>query len=342
MLNVIKPFSIKNVEIKNRLVMGPMCMYSAENDGLATPFHRVHYATRAYGGVGLITVEATAVTPSGRISENDLGLWNNPQINNLKEIVDLIHNAGSKAALQLAHAGRKAEVSGEIFAPSGLRFSNDYKIPHEMSIDEIRSTVLSFKEAAVRAIIAGFDILEIHAAHGYLLNQFLSPYTNKRKDLYGAMTYESRFKIVKEIIETIRDVNKNIPLSMRFSATDYVDNGNILEDIVVFSKMAQESGIDIISISSGGISEKAPENIYPGYQVTYAQKIKKAVNIPTIAVGLITRIEQIEQILGNEEADFIAMGRELLRNPYFLLNVIRTYSKDLAKLYYPKQYLGSI
>ena len=339
MLNILDPFDLKNIKLKNRLVMSPMCMYSADNSGYVQDFHIIHYGTRAYGGVGTIFVEATAVLSEGRISENDLGLWDDSHIKGLAKIVEIVKGAGATPAIQIGHAGRKAEVHGDIFAPSPVGYSSEYKIPKTLTKKDIKEVINAFKKSFLRAKKCGFDIVEIHAAHGYLLNQFLSPLTNKREDEYGYKTYEDRFRIVKEIVSEIRSQDDKTPLSIRFSATDYVEGGNTIDDTIKFSEMASSYGIDIIDVSSGGVFLEQKLKIYPGYQVRFAQEIKEKVGIPTIAVGLITTLEQCEMILANGSADLVAMGRNLLRNPYFLINRIKEYDIDVAKNIYPKQYL---
>jgi NADPH2 dehydrogenase len=314
-------------------------MYSADDRGYVQNFHLIHYGTRAYGGVGTIFVEATAVLPEGRISENDLGIWDDSHINGLNKIVEIIKGAGVTPAIQIGHAGRKAEVHGDIFAPSSIAYSNDYKTPKTLTKKDIKDIVVAFKMAFLRAKRCGFEIIEIHAAHGYLLNQFLSPLTNKREDEYGCKSHEDRFRIIKEIITEIRQCDENTPLSIRFSATDYVQGGNTVNDIIIFSEMAKSFGIDIIDVSSGGVSLEQNLQVYPGYQIKYAKEIRQKLKIPTIAVGLITTLEQCEMIFGEGSADLIAMGRNLLRNPYFLINRLKEYDIEIAKNLYPKQYL---
>jgi len=342
MLNILKTFKLRNITLNNRLVMSPMCMYSADNKGFVQKFHIIHYGTRAYGGVGTIFVEATAVLPEGRISENDLGIWDDVHIDGLSKIVEIIKQAGVVPAIQIGHAGRKAEVSGDIFAPSPIAYSKDYKTPKELTKKDIKQIVNAFKMAALRAIKSGFEIIEIHAAHGYLLNQFLSPLTNKRNDEYGYKSHEDRFRIIKEIIYEIKSQNDAIPLSIRFSATDYVEGGNTIDDIVEFSAKAKECGVDIVDVSSGGVSLEQKLDVYPGYQVKFARQIREKANIPTMAVGLISTLEQCEMILADGYADLVAMGRNLLRNPYFLINRIKEYDIDIAKKIYPKQYLRAL
>ncbi|MDY6820281.1 MAG: NADPH dehydrogenase NamA [Deferribacterota bacterium] len=341
MLNILKSFNVNNLTLKNRLVMSPMCMYSASEEGFIEDFHITHYATRAYGGVGTILVEANAVLPEGRITENDLGIWNDKHIAGHTKLVRCIEEGGAVAGIQLAHAGRKAEVRSNIYAPSPIRYSKDYKIPIELTKEDIKNLVKNFKSAFIRAKKCGYKIMEIHAAHGYLLNEFLSPLTNKREDEYGYKSYENRFRLIGEIISEIRNCDDRTPLLIRFSASDYAEGGYTIKDTVIFAKMAKEFGVNIVDVSSGGVVEEQKLNVYPGYQVDFAKAIKEEVDIPTIAVGLITTLEQTEQILGSGYASLVAMGRNLLRYPYFLINKIKEYDVELAENYYPKQYLRS-
>lgn len=313
------PFQQKSLTLANRIVMSPMCMYSAGNDGKATDWHLVHYGTRAIGGVGLIILEATAVEARGRISPRDLGLWDDSQIEPLKRIVDFVHEQKGAIGIQLAHAGRKAEVEDEIVAPSALPFNQDSPIPHELSKDEILSVIDSWRQAARRANEAGFDVIEIHGAHGYLIHEFLSPISNQRTDEYGG-SLENRCLFLKQIIQAVREEwPKDKPIYLRLSAVDYDEGGITLEDTIAIAAIAKNEGIDLIDCSSGGISDMRPPAIYPGYQIPYAAEIRKKVGIPTGCVGLITESAMANEILGNKKADLVFLGRELLRNPYWAL-----------------------
>lgn len=313
-----KGFSLKDMILKNRIVMPPMCMYSSDDSGKVKDFHFAHYVNRAIGGVGLIIMEATAVVPNGRISPNDLGIWGNSHFVGLKRLVDVCHENGSKIGIQLAHAGRKSEVKNEpIVAPSSIRFSDDYAIPKELTIDEIGELVEKFKDAARRANEIGFDTIEIHAAHGYLIHEFLSPVTNKRNDRFGG-SLENRVRFLTDILKGIKEVwPQNKPIFIRVSSSDYVDNGIDIKEMVKMIDMIKEY-IDIVHVSSGGLVS-VPIKTYPGYQLEFSQVIKRECNIPTIAVGLITNLEQVEEIINNNRADLVALGRELLRNPYWVL-----------------------
>lgn len=330
---LFEPYKLKNVELKNRIVMAPMCMYSSHHeDGKVENWHRTHYTSRAVGGVGLIILEATAVTPQGRISPQDLGIWNDEQIEGLKELVDLMKEQGAKTGIQLAHAGRKAVLEGDILAPSALPFNDEMKTPVEMTADDVKETVTAFIKGAERAKKAGFDVIEIHGAHGYLINEFLSPLSNKRTDEYGGSA-ENRYRFLREIIDGIQQVWDG-PLLVRVSAKDYNDEGLDVEDYVVFAQWMKEQGVDLIDVSSGAlVPARIP--VFPGYQVKLAETIKNGADIDTGAVGLITTGIQAEEILQNERADVVLLARELLRDPYWP----RTAAKELGvEIEAPKQY----
>ncbi|HDR4422316.1 TPA: NADPH dehydrogenase NamA [Bacillus cereus] len=337
---LFSPYTIKEVTLKNRIVMSPMCMYSSENeDGQVTNFHLIHYGTRAAGQVGLVMIEATAVLPEGRISNKDLGIWDDSLIEGLHKTTTFIHDNGAKAAIQLAHAGRKAELETDALAPSAIPFNETMKTPVEMSIQQIKKTILAFQEAAIRSKQAGFDVIEIHGAHGYLINEFLSPLSNKRTDEYGGSP-ENRYRFLREIIDSINEV-WNGPLFVRISANDYHPDGLMVQDYVPFTKWMKEQGVDVIDCSSGAVVP-AHIDVYPGYQVQYAKHIKEHANIATGAVGLITTGAQAEQILNNNEADLIFIGRELLRNPYFPRMAANELGFELEEPYQYKRAPGKI
>lgn len=330
---LFSPYTIKNMTLKNRIVMAPMCMYSShEEDGKVQNWHYTHYVSRAVGQVGLIILEATAVTAQGRISPQDLGIWNDDHIEGLSHLTSLMKSYGSKTGIQLAHAGRKAVIDGEIIAPSAIPFNETMKTPKEMTVEEIKDTINAFKKGAERAQKAGFDCIEIHAAHGYLINEFLSPLSNKRHDEYGG-SEENRYRFLREVIDGVKEVWDG-PLLVRVSASDYHNDGLKIEDYVHFSKWMKEQGVDLIDVSSGAL---VPARIktFPGYQVPFAEQIKHEAGIPTGAVGLITTAIQAEEILQNDRADLIFIARELLRDPYFP----RTAAKELGvTIEAPKQY----
>ncbi|MFD1850558.1 NADPH dehydrogenase NamA [Oceanobacillus bengalensis] len=315
MSKLFSPFTIKELVIKNRIVMSPMCMYSSVNeDGKLTPFHFTHYISRAVGQVGLVMIEATAVRPEGRISSQDLGLWSDEHVDGFRQLNKELHNYGAKSAIQLAHAGRKAVLDSAAYAPSALRFNESYKLPEEMTIEDIDATIKSFKQAAKRAKSAQFDCIELHAAHGYLINEFLSPLTNKRTDKYGG-NRENRYQFLQNIIEAVQ-TEWDGPLFVRISTDEYDENGNTLADLLYYSRKMKEQGVDVIDCSSGGVIPAQIET-YPGYQVKRCEMIKQETNIATGAVGLITSGMLAEEILQNDRADLIFIGRALLANPYW-------------------------
>lgn len=316
-MKLLTKHHIGMLELKNRVVMAPMCMYVATEDGLSTPFHIVHYSTRAYGGVGLIIQEATAVEARGRISGNDLGIWSDEHIHGLKQIVDGVHLADSKIGIQLAHAGRKCLAKAEkILAPSEIAFNSKYPVPSEMSKDDIHTVIKAFGEAAVRAKKAGYDLVEIHGAHGYLINQFLSPLVNQRDDEYGID--KSRF-----LFEVITEVKKywTGPISLRLSAEEYAEEGNhILDTLKLVKKL--HGLVDVIHVSSGGVVPVS-FNVFPGYQLEFAKAVKEQ-GFTVIGGGLLTHIEEMETAILDGSVDFVFLGRELLRNPYFVMNTAKS------------------
>lgn len=313
--------------------MSPMCMYSCTNrDGKVMSWHRTHYTSRAVGQVGLIMVEASSVTPQGRISEQDIGIWDDSHINGLKELVHLVHEQDAKIGIQIAHAGRKAMIDGSIIAPSAIPFNEQMKTPEEMSIEQIQETIQAFRAAAVRAKEARFDVIEIHAAHGYLINEFLSPLSNTRTDAYGG-DQDARYQFLKEIIDHVKQVWEG-PLFVRISANDYHPQGNNVDNYVYYAHKMKEQGVDLIDCSSGALVP-AKIDVYPGYQVPFAEKIKLEAQIPTGAVGLITTANQAEEILKNKRADLIFLARALLRDPYWTRTAAKELGVDIPP---PKQY----
>ncbi len=327
MAKLFEEFELKGVHFKNRIVMAPMCMYQSDKeDGHVTDWHRVHYPTRAVGGVGLIITEATAVQPIGRISSRDLGIWDDAHIDGQAEIVRLMKANGAKTGIQLAHAGRKATVDGDIQAPSAIAFNDQYKTPTAMTAEEIDETVQAFRDGAIRAKKAGFDVIEIHAAHGYLINQFLSPLTNKRTDEYGGSS-ENRYRLLRRILDEVNAVWSG-PLFVRISAEDYADGGMSPGQYIEMTQWMKQQNVDLIDVSSGAVvPAKIP--VYPGYQVNFAETIKKQTPIATGAVGLITEPRHAEEILQNGRADFIFLARELLRNPYWAYTAATELGADI-------------
>ncbi|AHZ16510.1 NADPH dehydrogenase NamA [Bacillus velezensis] len=327
------PWTVKDVTIKNRIVMAPMCMYSShEKDGKLQPFHMAHYISRAIGQVGLIIVEATAVNPQGRITDQDLGIWSDDHIEGFAKLTEQVKAQGSKIGIQLAHAGRKAELEGDIYAPSAIPFDEQSKTPAEMTTEQIKETIQEFKQAAARAKKAGFDIIELHAAHGYLMHEFLSPLSNHRTDEYGG-SHENRYRFLGETIEAVKEVWDG-PLFVRISASDYTDKGLDIADHIGFAKWMKEQGVDLIDCSSGALVQ-ADINVFPGYQVSFAEKIREQAEIATGAVGLITTGTMAEEILQNNRADLIFVARELLRDPHFARSAAKQLNTEIPS---PVQY----
>lgn len=328
MAMLFEPYAIKETIFKNRIVMAPMCMYqSDQEDGQVTDWHRVHYPTRAVGGVGLIITEATAVQPEGRISARDLGIWDDSHIDGQAEMVRLMRLNGAKTGIQLAHAGRKATIDGEIHSASAIAFDENYKMPKEMSLEQIDKTITAFKNGAIRAKKAGFDVIEIHAAHGYLINQFLSPLTNKRTDEYGGRA-ENRYRILGQVIDAVKEAWSG-PLFVRISANDYSEGGMTPEQYVEMCQWMKQQGVDLIDVSSGAVvPAKIP--VYPGYQVPFAETIKTHTPIATGAVGLITSPLHAEEILQNNRADMVFLARELLRDPYWAYTAAKELKADIT------------
>lgn len=346
---LFSPLKIKKVTLKNRIVVSPMCEYSSI-DGFANDWHLVHLGSRAVGGAALVITEATAVSPEGRISIADLGIWKDEHIEKLREITSFIHQNGAVAGIQLAHAGRKAsfdvpwenqqqlslnEGGWETLAPSAIAFNPTDRTPLALSVDGIDKVIKDFKAAALRSLLAGFSVIEIHAAHGYLLHQFLSPLSNQRTDNYGG-SFENRIRLLLEIIEAVQEIwPAENPIFVRISATDWCDGGWDLEQSVQLAKILLTKGIDLIDTSSGGLALQQQIPLSPGYQVGFSTAIKKEASILTGAVGLITTAEQAETILQQQEADLIFLARELLRNPYFPLHAAMQLGDEVA---WPSQY----
>lgn len=310
-MNALKPYTLNEITLKNRIVMPPMCMYQAK-DGFINLFHIAHYGTRAMGNVGFIIMEASGVTPTGRITDDDLGIYHDEHIAGLKLIVDEAHRYGSKIGIQLGHAGRKSETTQlPHLAPSPIPFSEDYTVPKEMDHQDIKIVIEAFKEAAIRADKAGFDAIELHGAHGYLINQFMSPLTNTRTDEFGG-SLENRARFVREVIDAVSSVwPKHKWLLIRVSAEEYDPLGNHPEDVAEILRPVKDK-LDLIHVSSGAVViRKIP--LAPLYQVDFAKTIKAILDKPVIAVGLITTPLEVEKVL--EDVELVALGRELLRNP---------------------------
>lgn len=341
---------IRDVKINNRIFVSPMCQYSSEF-GYPNNWHLVHLGSRAVGGAGLIITEATAVSPEGRISPNDLGIWSEEHSEKLKVITSFISSQGSVPGIQLAHAGRKASTkvpwkgNGLIslseggwvpLAPSAVRFAENYPQPKEMSLEDIQDIIQKFKEAARYSIEAGFKVIEIHAAHGYLLHEFLSPFSNIRKDKYGG-SLQNRMRLPLEIIESVRNnIPSGIPLFVRISATDWKEGGWNIEESLIFSKEMKSQGVDLIDCSTGGNIPNVKIPLEPNYQVPFAETIKKQTGILTGAVGLITNAIEAEEIIASGKADAVLLARQFLRDPYWPLHAAKQLGVELD---WPMQYL---
>ncbi|WP_186578796.1 NADH:flavin oxidoreductase/NADH oxidase [Aquibacillus kalidii] len=333
--HLFSTYQLKSLALKNRVVMPPMCQYSVtEKDGIPNDWHYNHYVSRAVGGTGLIIIEMTDVEPEGRITDYDLGLWSDDQIPTFQRIIDAVHFHGSKIGIQIAHAGRKAEDANVPVAPSEIRFSEAYKTPRALTTDEVKGMVEKFRLAVRRAVKAGVDTVELHGAHGYLIHQFQSELTNKRTDEYSALT-----KFGVEVIQAAKsEMPADMPLIMRISAQEYVEGGYGIKESIELAKAYKEAGVDIFHISAGGEGEIAAAGrpgTHAGYQVPLAREIKRAVDVPVIAVGRLDEPTLANAVIGNGEADLVAIGRGMLRNPYWTLEAASKLNKQTD---IPKQY----
>ena len=351
MAHLFDPLTIRSLTLPNRVMVSPMCEYSSV-DGFANDWHLVHLGSRAAGGAGLVLTEATAVVPEGRISPQDLGIWRDDHVERLAAIARFIHGQGSVAGMQLAHAGRKAstyrpwdgagmvpESEGgwtNVVAPSALRFADGFPLPQALTLAGIREVVDAFARAARRALDAGFQVIEIHAAHGYLINEFLSPLTNKREDTYGG-TFDNRTRLLREVVTAARSVwPERLPLFVRISAIEWVEGGWNIEDSVALARALRPLGVDFIDCSSGGNVAVAAIPVAPGFQTPFAAQIRRDADILTGAVGLITSPAQAEQIISTGQADAVLLARELLRDPYWPLHAARQLGQAVT---WPTQYL---
>jgi 2,4-dienoyl-CoA reductase-like NADH-dependent reductase (Old Yellow Enzyme family) len=333
MSRLFTPYSIRSITFPNRIWVSPMCQYSSE-DGMPNDWHLVHLGSRAVGGAGLVIVEASGVSPEGRITSWDSGIWSEAHADAFKPIVDFIHAQGSIAGIQLAHAGRKASTDkpwngGGVLdhwtpvAPSAIPFREGDPAPHALTLDEIGDVIEQFVRAAKHALRAGFRVIELHAAHGYLLHEFLSPLCNTRDDEYGG-SLENRMRFTLQITERVRAVwPEELPLFVRVSASDWAEGGWTLDESVELAKRLKPLGVDLIDCSSGGAVPHAKIEIGPGYQVPFAREIRKRADIATGAVGLITTAQQAEDIVAREDADAVLLARQMLRDPYFALHAAR-------------------
>ena len=345
MIHLFDPLAIRDITFANRVFVSPMCQYSS-TDGYANDWHFVHLGSRAVGGAGLVFTEATGVLPEGRISPEDLGIWMDDHIEPLARIVRFVHGQGSVAGMQLAHAGRKASTyrpwSGHgtipesnggwnnVVAPSALAFADQYPMPQALSIDGIKIIVSAFANAARRACEAGFDVIEIHAAHGYLIHEFLSPLSNHRTDVYGN-SFENRTRILREIVTAVRGTwPERAPLFVRISASDWVDGGWDIQQSVELARRLKELGADLIDCSSGGNVPHAKIPVGPGYQTHFAEQIRLKADILTGTVGMITSPVQAEDIIATGQADAVIIARELLRDPYWPLRAARELAQPVS------------
>ena len=353
-VSLFDPITLRGVEIRNRLWVAPMCQYSVHRlDGIPTDWHLVHLGSLAAGGAGLIVTEATAVSPEGRITDRDTGIWNDAQTEAWTRIVAYLHEQGATAGIQLAHAGRKASTfpawgtaeHGSVpaeqggwaaLAPSDIAFGG-YATPTALDAAGIAAVIADFAAAARRALTAGFDVLELHAAHGYLLHQFLSPLSNERTDEFGG-SLENRARLLLRVIEAVRaEAGESVPLLVRFSATDYATDGWSVEETAIVSGWAAAAGADFFDISSGGNVTGVQIPLAPGYQVPLAQFVKDNAQVPVNAVGLITTARQADEIVASGAADAVMLGREFLRDPHFALRAAHELGVQLD--YWPGQYL---
>jgi 2,4-dienoyl-CoA reductase-like NADH-dependent reductase (Old Yellow Enzyme family) len=351
MSKLFSPLRIKDIEFRNRIAVSPMCEYSSVEDGFANNWHLVHLGSRAVGGAGLIIQEATGVSAEGRISPWDLGIYKDEHIDKLKQITNFIHAQGAIAGVQLAHAGRKGghaapwnggkqlsikDGGWQTVAPSAIAFSENEEAPIALDTTGIKKVLNDFENAAARALEAGYQVIELHAAHGYLIHQFLSPLSNTRTDEYGG-TFENRIRLLLEVVEVVQKKwPSRLPLFVRISTTDWAEPGGWdIEQSVQLANILKGKGIDLIDCSSAGSLPKVKIPVGPGYQVPFAEKIKKETGIMTGAVGMITNAKQAEEILEKGQADMVLLAREMLRDPYFPLHAAQALDEDIQ---WPLQY----
>ncbi|MCP3818735.1 NADH:flavin oxidoreductase/NADH oxidase [Streptomyces sp. A3M-1-3] len=356
---LFEPYTLRSLTFPNRVWMAPMCQYSAEvfgpNSGVANDWHFAHYAARATGGTGLVLIEATAVSPEGRISPADLGIWNDTQVEALRRITGFLKGQGTVPGIQLAHAGRKAstdrpwnggapvgpEAHGwQPLGPSPVAFDDGHPVPDALTAEQIRAVVGQFADAARRALAAGFEVAEVHGAHGYLIGEFLSPHSNHRTDEYGG-SFENRTRFALEVVDAVRAVwPDELPLFFRISATDWLQEaGWTADDTVRFANDLHAHGVDLLDVSSGGNAARVRIPAGPGYQVPFAARVRAETALPVAAVGMITEPRQAEKIVGNGEADAVLLGRELLRNPSWARHAARELG---AEAHIPQQYHRSV
>ncbi len=347
-MNLFSTLTVGGLELPNRIGVSPMCQYSCE-DGFATDWHLVHLGSRAVGGAGLIIVEASAVSPEGRITPGDMGFWKDEHIAKHRQIVDFVHSQGAKIGIQIAHAGRKAsmdvpwrperyldaqEGGWTVVAPSALPFAPNYGQPLELDAAGIRKVIDDFRAAAKRAAAAGYDMVELHGAHGYLLHEFFSPISNRRTDGYGG-SFENRTRLARELVMAVKEVWQG-PLFVRISATDWVEGGWTADDSVELSKQLKLLGVDLIDVSSGGMTPDAKIPAGPGFQTPFAERIRREAGIATATVGFILDPAQADMVIRNGQADLVLLARELLRDPYWPVHAAARLGKAGS---WPVQYL---
>jgi len=350
MPHLFEPLALRSLTLAHRVVVSPMCQYSSV-DGFSTDWHLVHLGSRAVGGAALVFTEAAAVTAEGRISPQDLGVYDDRHVEGLERIVRFVHSQGAAAGIQLAHAGRKASTARpweggravapadggwEPVGPTAAPFSATYPVPRELTITEIADVVAAFRAAATRARAAGFDVAEIHAAHGYLIHEFLSPLVNTRTDEYGG-SYDNRVRLCLEVVDAVRSVwPENLPVFVRLSATDWKEGGWDIEPSVELARRLRDRGVDLVDCSSGGAVADVKIAVGPGYQVAFAERIRREAGIATGAVGLITDPAQADTIVRTGQADCVLLARELLRDPYWPLHAAQALGHVVP---WPKQYV---
>ncbi|HEX3646090.1 MAG TPA: NADH:flavin oxidoreductase/NADH oxidase [Vicinamibacterales bacterium] len=350
MAHLFDPLSLRSVTLSNRIVVSPMCQYSSV-DGFAHDWHFVHLGTRAAGGAALVMTEASAVTATGRISPQDLGIYDDRHVDGLARCVRFIHSQKTLAGTQLAHAGRKASTARpwegggalstadggwEPIGPTAVPFADNYPTPRPATGEDLAAIVAAFRDAARRALAAGFDVVELHAAHGYLIHEFLSPLVNTRTDAYGG-SYDNRLRLVLEIVDAVRSVwPERLPLFVRISATDWKDGGWDLDQAVELARRLRSRGVDLVDCSSGGAVHDQQIAVGPGYQVPFAERIRRDAGVATGAVGLITKAEQADAIVSRGQADLVLLARELLRDPYWPLHAAELLGHTVP---WPPQYL---
>lgn len=349
---LFSPIQLSGVTFPNRVFVSPMCEYSSE-DGFSNDWHLVHLGSRAVGGAGLVMTEAAAVLPEGRITPQDLGFWKDDHIAGLRRIVEFVHQQGARAGVQLAHAGRKASMARpwaaeqraltpkeggweNVMAPSAVRFADNYAQPIPLDVAGIQAVTQAFVRSTERALEAGFDLVEIHAAHGYLLHEFLSPLSNQRNDQYGG-SFENRIRLLIEVVDAVRSaLPSELPLLVRISASDWAEGGWDIDQSVALAKVLKRHQVDLVDVSSGGMTPRQVMPIGPGYQTPFAERIRREAEIPTGAVGMITAAEQAEHILRTGQADLVLLAREFLREPYWALKAAEELGDAIS---WPAQYL---